>query len=66
MSGARRPLQTGHADALVAVLDKLDGFRGASRFTTWAYAFVVFEISVKLHRQEWRGRGVPTADDDAT
>src|SRR4051794_39661281 len=24
-------------DALVAVLGKLDGFRGASRFTTWAY-----------------------------
>src|SRR5438270_7145151 len=24
-------------DALVAVLSKLDQFRGASRFTTWAY-----------------------------
>ena len=53
-------------DALVAVIQKLDGFRGASRFTTWAYAFVVFEISVKLRRHAWRGRGVPTADDDAT
>ena len=27
-------------DALVAVLAKLDTFRGASRFTTWAYKFV--------------------------
>ena len=35
-------------DAVVAVTAKLDGYRGASRFTTWAYAFVVFEISVKL------------------
>ena len=53
-------------DALVAVLDKLDTFRGASRFTTWAYAFVVFEISVKLRRHAWRGRSIPTADDDVT
>src|SRR5262245_43458865 len=26
------------ADAVVAVTRKLDGYRGASRFTTWAYA----------------------------
>src|SRR5688500_1631630 len=26
-------------DALVAILAKLDTFRGASRFTTWAYKF---------------------------
>jgi RNA polymerase sigma factor (sigma-70 family) len=43
---------------------KLDGYRGASRFTTWAYKFVVLEISVKLHRHAWRGRSIPTADDD--
>ena len=53
-------------DALVAVIAKLDGFRAASRFTTWAYAFVVFEVSVKLRRHAWRGRSIPTADDDAT
>ena len=29
---------------------KLDGYRGASRFTTWAYGFAVFEVSVKLRR----------------
>jgi RNA polymerase sigma-70 factor, ECF subfamily len=51
-------------DAMVAVLSKLDGYKGASRFTTWAYKFVVFEISVKLHRHAWRGRTIPTADDD--
>src|SRR5215212_4500610 len=30
-------------DALVAILAKLDTFRGASRFTTWAYKFVLLE-----------------------
>jgi RNA polymerase sigma-70 factor, ECF subfamily len=53
-------------DAVVAVTAKLDGYRGASRFTTWAYAFVVFEISVKLRRHAWRRGRIPTADDDAT
>jgi RNA polymerase sigma-70 factor, ECF subfamily len=28
-------------DALVAVLAKLDDYRGASRFTTWAYKFAL-------------------------
>ena len=53
-------------DALVAVTQKLDGYRGASRFTTWAYAFAVLEVSTKLRRHAWRGRSVPTADDDTT
>jgi RNA polymerase sigma-70 factor (ECF subfamily) len=54
------------ADAVVAVTAKLDGYRGASRFTTWAYAFAVLEVSVKLRRHAWNGRSIPTADDDAT
>ena len=53
-------------DAVVAVTRKLEGYRGASRFTTWAYAFAVFEVSVKLRRHRWRGGVIPTADDDAT
>src|SRR6266702_4033310 len=53
-------------DAVVAVTAKLDGYRGASRFTTWAYAFAIFEISVKLGRHAWRRGRIPTADDDAT
>ena len=53
-------------DAVLAVVRKLDGYRGASRFTTWAYGFAVFEISVKLRRHRWRGGVIPTADDDAT
>ena len=43
-------------DALVAVLAKLDDFRGASRFTTWAYKFVLLETAVKLRRRPWQGR----------
>ncbi len=53
-------------DALMALLGKLDDFRGASRFTTWAYKFAVLEISVKLRRHAWSGRTIPTADDDPT
>ena len=34
------------ADALLAITAKLDQFRGESRFTTWAYKFVMFEGSV--------------------
>lgn len=42
------------ADAMLAVLDKLDTFRGESRFTTWVYRFVVLEVSNKLGRHYWR------------
>ena len=45
-------------DALVAVLSKLDDFRGDSRFTTWAYKFALFEAGVKVRRRAWQGREV--------
>jgi len=41
------------ADALVAILAKLDRFRGDSRFTTWAYGFVALEVSMKIGRHPW-------------
>ncbi len=46
-------------DALVAVLAKLDEYRGASRFTTWAYKFALLEAAVTLRRLSWQGREVP-------
>ncbi len=46
-------------DALVAVLGKLDDFRGDSRFTTWAYKFALFEAGTKIRRRAWQGREVP-------
>ena len=33
---------------------KLGKFRGESRFTTWAYKFVVLEVSSKLGRHFWQ------------
>jgi len=46
-------------DALVSVLRRLDDFRGASRFTTWAYKFALLEAAVKLRKRAWQGREVP-------
>lgn len=46
-------------DALVALLGKLDQFRGESRFTTWAYKFALLEAAVKVRRRAWQGREVP-------
>jgi RNA polymerase sigma-70 factor, ECF subfamily len=46
-------------DALVSVLARLDAFRGASRFTTWAYKFALLEAAVKLRKRAWQGREVP-------
>jgi len=46
-------------DALVAVLAKLDTFRGESRFTTWAYKFAILETAVALRRHAWQDREIP-------
>ena len=43
-------------DALMAIRSKIAGFRGDSRFTTWAYKFVMFEVSTKMGRHFWRHR----------
>jgi len=61
-------------DALVAVLRKLDDFRGDARFTTWAYKFALLEAAVKVRARAWQGREVPlepegwalVADGDST
>jgi RNA polymerase sigma-70 factor (ECF subfamily) len=42
------------ADALLAITAKLERFRGESRFTTWAYKFVILEVSAKLGRHFWQ------------
>ena len=46
-------------DALLGVLRRLDDFRGASRFTTWAYKFALYEAAVKLRKRAWQGREIP-------
>ncbi|HEX8855028.1 MAG TPA: sigma-70 family RNA polymerase sigma factor [Thermoleophilaceae bacterium] len=50
-------------DALVAIMGKLDSFRGDSRFTTWAYKFALLEAGVKLRRRAWEGREVPLEEE---
>jgi RNA polymerase sigma-70 factor (ECF subfamily) len=51
-------------DALMAVLGKLDDFRGASRFTTWAYKFALLEAGVRLRRRAWQDREVVLEPED--
>jgi RNA polymerase sigma-70 factor (ECF subfamily) len=50
-------------DACAAVLAKLDDFRGASRFTTWAYKFALLEAGVRLRRRAWQEREVVLEQD---
>jgi RNA polymerase sigma-70 factor (ECF subfamily) len=50
-------------DALVALLGKLDSFRGDSRFTTWAYKFALYEAATKVRRQAWQGREIPLGEE---
>jgi RNA polymerase sigma-70 factor, ECF subfamily len=40
-------------DAVVSICRKVHEFRGASRFTTWAYKFAILEVSSKLGRHFW-------------
>jgi RNA polymerase sigma-70 factor, ECF subfamily len=47
------------ADAVMAITRKLGQFRGESRFTTWAYKFVILEVSAKIGRHFWQNPPVP-------
>ena len=46
-------------EALLAITSKIGQFRGENRFTTWAYKFVIFDVSAKIGRHFWRNPGVP-------
>jgi RNA polymerase sigma-70 factor (ECF subfamily) len=52
------------ADALLAIMAKVGRFRGESRFTTWAFKFVIFEVSAKVGRHFWANAPVPMAAED--
>src|SRR5215470_2943870 len=52
------------ADALVAILRKLEQFRGESRFTTWACKFVILEVSSKIGRHFWHHPDLPLEAED--
>ena len=51
-------------DAPVAVLSKLDDFRGDARFITWARRFAVLEVPGKIRRRLGHTRETPTDSDD--
>jgi RNA polymerase sigma-70 factor, ECF subfamily len=51
-------------DAMMSILARLEDFQGLSRFTTWAYKFVIFEVSGKLARHAWRHH--PPSTDELT
>jgi RNA polymerase sigma-70 factor (ECF subfamily) len=50
------------ADALTQVLARLDEYRGASRFTTWASKFALREAAVRLRKIGWHEHEAPAAD----
>lgn len=56
--------QQAATDATLAILRKLPTFRGESRFTTWAYKFVILEVAGKLGRHYWRNPSVALEQDD--
>jgi RNA polymerase sigma-70 factor (ECF subfamily) len=51
--------QQSAGDALVAILGKLEDFRGESRFTTWAYKFALYEAAANVRKRAWQGREIP-------
>lgn len=40
--------------ALISIQDKLDTFKGNSKFTTWAYRFVINEAAAELRRRHYQ------------
>ncbi|MGA8718235.1 MAG: sigma-70 family RNA polymerase sigma factor [Solirubrobacteraceae bacterium] len=46
-------------DVLLAVVARLDDFRGRSHFTTWAYAFTINRIAARLAQAARRPPAVP-------
>jgi RNA polymerase sigma-70 factor (ECF subfamily) len=56
--------QQSAGDAMVAILAKLDDFRGESQFTTWAYKFALYEAAARIRKQAWQGRELPLEAED--
>ncbi|GII59892.1 DNA-directed RNA polymerase sigma-70 factor [Planotetraspora thailandica] len=52
------------ADALMAIGERLDRFRGEARFTTWVSKFVIFNVATKMNRHFWRRHEVPYEQED--
>ena len=42
-------------DALIALMNHLQDFRGDSKFTTWAYKFAINIALMAARRERWKG-----------
>jgi RNA polymerase sigma factor (sigma-70 family) len=52
------------ADALMAIIECLDRFRGEAGFTTWTSKFVIFNVSTKMNRLFWCRHEIPYEEED--
>jgi RNA polymerase sigma-70 factor (ECF subfamily) len=53
-------------EALLAILARLETFRGDSRFTTWAYSFAIHAALVAARRDAWKAVPLDALLDDAS
>jgi RNA polymerase sigma-70 factor (ECF subfamily) len=51
-------------NAVVAILQHLDAFRGESRFTTWAYSFAINTALTAARHERWRHVSLDDVVDD--
>jgi RNA polymerase sigma-70 factor, ECF subfamily len=51
-------------DAFVAVVSRLEDFRGESRFSTYAYKFALYEAAARMRRRAWHDREVVLDPED--
>jgi len=52
-------------DSLLKILDKLDTFRGDSKFTTWAYRVAINQAAGDLRRRRWDNVSLDAMHDQA-
>lgn len=53
-------------EALVIILRQLDSFRGACRFTTWAYRIVINLVADEARRRAWRHQRLTDQPEDVS
>ena len=53
-------------NALLAIRQNLSGFRGDSKFTTWAYRFVINEAAMALRKRQYHNLSLDQILEDGT
>jgi RNA polymerase sigma-70 factor, ECF subfamily len=54
LEGAREIIEDCAQEALLIIRQKIDGFRGESRFTTWATTIAIRLLLGELRRRKWK------------